>query len=154
MKLGSAARDEAIDRAVAGVSDLLLPLGFKKTRRCEWKRISTWKTEEVDLMLSRGETVFLPSLRMALGKMDVYVAQTNVAKVIRPDSNPQFVKIPSLSPKTGAFVRVLVDEIRLALGWFDAFETPARCKAYVARYLDRKAPLYVEAMAYLDAVSE
>ena len=154
MKLGSAARDAAIDAAVAAINDLLLPLGFEKTRRCEWKRVSSWKTEEVDLMLSRGETVFLPSFRVVLGEMDSYIAQTNVAKVIDPDSNPQYVKIPSLSLQIGAFARNLVDEVRAALGWFEAFKTTAGCKAYVASNLDPRAPVYVQALAYLDSVTE
>lgn len=162
ISFGGRAQDEALAALIAETDRIVIPLGFLTNSFGHWTRQSGWKTEEIDLVVKGGTLRYiLPSFRFLLpltkpspsGKTQHYIAQANVARILRPDDGPDFdVKVLSAGFGKRRFVRSVVSDISNALSWFEQFSTPKICKAHLAKFLKPDCPAYVEAENYLYAL--
>jgi hypothetical protein len=159
---GSKAQDEALSTLVAEVDKVVTTLGFVRDRFGHWKRQVGWKTEEIDLVVKGGSLkCVLPSFRVLLpltkpspsGETHQHIAQTNVARILRPDDGPDFdVKVPSMSFGKGRFVQTVVTDISNAMSWFEQFSSPQTCKTNLAKFLKPGCPAYVDVEKYLNGI--
>jgi hypothetical protein len=161
---GNKAQERALFSLVCEVDLFLKPSGFRQSRKYVWQRDLSWKIEEIDLVL-KGATRkhILPSFRVLiplikpseLGDQFQHMAQVNLARLLRPDSGPEFdTVVPSISFRQAEFVRSVISDISTSLAWFDQFATPSQCKESLAKYLKPGCPAFLDAMDYLDSMSK
>ena len=159
--IGNEAIEQTLTALVRAVDEMICPIGFNQTDRNEWERKGAWKIEEIDLGVKEGlHYRVLPSFRILLPRTRVselgdeyqYIAQDNVCKVLRPDKNAEYVKVPRVSLGAGRFVRSIVTDIKSALPWFDQFATPELCKANLGKFLKPGCPAYVDAEEFLSTL--
>ncbi|MDJ0852167.1 MAG: hypothetical protein QNK04_27675 [Myxococcota bacterium] len=155
---GESARTEIINDAEGAIGRLLIPMGFERTGRCEWRRANRWKVEEVVLGPKRSGFALNPSLRVLLplpeprnGEEMHYVAHANVDGLLRPGQNPRDTRVASLRFGAGRFVRKLVTAVETSMRWFDQFETPHSFRENLDWHLARGCTAYNDAMAHLDS---
>jgi hypothetical protein len=157
--IGRKVAKEALADADSAIDKLILPLGFKAIKEHQWRRMSAWRIDEIDLVV-KGEirVVVLPSFRVILrrpapsilNKQWEYVANANVARILRPNSGPDFEKVvPQFSLFKSQFVNALVSDIAAALPWFKQFATPVLCIENLSNFLKVGCPAYVDAIAFL-----
>lgn len=163
ISFGSKAQQQTLDVLVAALDAILRPLVFERSDGYIWRRKTTFRVDEIDLVLKGGTfKQLLPSFRVILprtkpsqfGDEFQHIAQINIARYLRPGAGPEFDSpIPSVSLTRDKFVHSIVSDINTALPWFEQFSTPESCRSSLVKFLKPGCPAYLDAEQFLNSLN-